>query len=1287
MPWGLNMEKALTSGLRIAIDVGGTFTDVVLLNPENQTFIYTKTPTTHEDLTEGVLRGLKDIMEAASIEDSASCHLIHGTTIGTNAIIEGKGAKIGLITTKGFEDVLEIRRVARPREASFDFWVDNPPPLVPKYLRKGVAERIDRKGVVVKPLDLSSFEEIVQVFREEGVKGIAVALLFSFLNPVHENKVRNLLAKELPDVLVSLSSEICPEFREYERTSTTVMNAYLGPIIKDYLDKLTTRVKARHPNFNILIFQSNGGALPVETAASYSANLINSGPAGGAIATAYVSRLTGCKMAIGMDMGGTTCDISVIDQGIPKTTTWGGVSEYPIKLPMIDLKTIGAGGGSIAWLDELNVLHVGPQSAGSNPGPACYGWGGELPTVTDANCVLGRINPGYFLGGRYELDFKKAVRAIKTHIADKMGSSVEKAALDIIKIVNANMAGGISKVSVEKGYDLREFALVAFGGAAPLHACEIAESLEIQRVIIPMANGNLSAVGLAISDIQHDYVKTIIKKADEIAPSELHNTFKALQEGGEAQLRAENIDPSEALIEWFSDMRYEGQSWELNIPIPVKDEFTQEDFGDIINSFHKFHQRVYSYSEPEETVEFVNLRVRVKVGGGNKTLPLRKVPDESRPAQKGQRKVTLNEDRPLDIPVYERASLATGAALPGPAIIEEEISTTYIPPDWKIKVDPNGNLIAEKENALHQRLENRGNTPVDKVTMQVVRYGLDSIAEDMGYNLMRMGRTTIVKEIMDLNCAVLDEKGQLLAQANLCPLMMFSLPTSADFMLKEIQNFEPGDIIISNDPYLGGQHLLDVQFFSPVFFEGSLVGFIANIAHHLDLGGSVPGGVAGGLTEIYQEGIRIPFVKFFKAGQEDREISNFIAHNIRIPKKTMEDMRAQAATTLWGVERVRKLIKKYGLGTFRESTRLLLNYSEQKVRKSLLSIKDGIYTGVDYLDDDGITTDPVKIQVNVNISGDSMEVNFDGTSPQTKGNVNSPWSCTLAGVYYTLVGIIDPYMPVNSGTFEPVNVVCPEGLVTHPQPPAGVTARSQTMTKIVEAMLKAMADVVPDRIVSGSHGQACTNSFTGIHPDTKRRFTYIEIQGGGAGARAQKDGPDGQDLHLGRFMNTPIEAAETEYPVTIQRYEFIPNSGGAGKFRGGLSLRRDIQFHTDVTWARYSDRQKFAPQGIFGGKEGSKGAFVMNPGTDRETRRKAKGVDEIRAGDVLSIRLPGSGGYGPPWERDIHAVAWDVKNGKVSRESALKDYLVIFNDDLSVDEEATAQLRRTRGAGGQPQNL
>ena len=527
--------------MRIGIDVGGTFTDVVLVDNEGR-FYRLKTPTTHHDLAKGVLAGLERILQESGQSMKDLRYLIHGTTIGTNAIVEEKGARAGLITTKGFEDVLEIRRVARPKEASYDFEIDNPPPLIPRYLRKGITERVNSKGKVVVPLDENSVCEVVDFLKKEGVEAIVVSLLFSFLNPSHEQRVAEICRERFPDALVSLSSEVCPEFREYERTCTTTMNAYLGPVIHRYMDNLVSRLNEKYGKVELHIMSSNGGSMPVELAKDYAANLINSGPAGGAMAAAFITKLIGKELAVGVDMGGTTFDISIIDGGMPRTTTWGGVSEYPIKLPMVDMKTIGAGGGSIAKADEFGVLHVGPQSAGSEPGPACYGTGGTLPTVTDANLVLGRLNPGYFNAGREKLHPELARQAIKEHVADKMGVSVEEAALGIIKIVNANMAKGISGSSVERGYDLREFVLAAFGGAGALHAAEMARELHIPQVIIPPMGGLFSAVGLIVADIQHDYVKTISKRQNEIQPEELLAAFQSLDEIGIQQLRDDRVD-------------------------------------------------------------------------------------------------------------------------------------------------------------------------------------------------------------------------------------------------------------------------------------------------------------------------------------------------------------------------------------------------------------------------------------------------------------------------------------------------------------------------------------------------------------------------------------------------------------------------------------------------------------------------------------------------------------------------------------------------------------------------
>lgn len=680
--------------MRIGIDVGGTFTDVILVDDRTGTFHYTKTPTTHYDLTEGVLKGLDEILDMVGASMDDIDYLIHGTTIGTNAIVEGKGARIGLITTRGFEDVLEIRRVARPKEAAFDFGADNPPPLVPRYLRKGIPERVNSKGEVLVPLDEDALNQVLVYFREQAVEAIVVSLLFSFLNPIHEQKVAEICRRELPDIPVSLSSEICPEFREYERTCTTVMNGYLGPVIRRYMDNLIGRLREKYGGVTLHIMQSNGGTMTAEVAKTYASHLINSGPAGGAIAAAFVSQLTGNQMAVGADMGGTTFDISIIDRNLPKTTTWGGVTNYPIKLPMVDLKTIGAGGGSIAWVEEGGVLNVGPQSAGSDPGPACYGWGGTLPTVSDANLILGRLNPAYFLGGKLPLYPEKAREAVKRHVADRMGNSVEEAAAGIIRIVNANMAKGISGNSVERGYDLREFALITMGGAAALHAADIARELNMARVIVPPMSGNFSAVGFVVADIQHDYVRTLARKDYDLDPAEVFQNFREMEEEGIGQLAAEKVAGGDIEISWSADLRYEGQSWELNTPIPRSDRLRPKDLRDIVSGFHALHHQVYSYSEPNEVVEFVNVRVRVKGRNPSVSLPrIEEVPFVPEDVWKHERDVYFDPGGWIPTPIFEREDLDAGSRISGPCLIEETISTALIPPGFHGIVDEYRNII------------------------------------------------------------------------------------------------------------------------------------------------------------------------------------------------------------------------------------------------------------------------------------------------------------------------------------------------------------------------------------------------------------------------------------------------------------------------------------------------------------------------------------------------------------------------------------------------------------------
>lgn len=687
--------------MRIGIDVGGTFTDIVGLEESTGRIYYAKTLTTPRDLADGVVDGIGKLFDQVSPSGDARAmkivpveSVVHGTTIGTNALIERKGARAGLITTAGFRDVLEIGRVQRPPEALYDFTVDNPPPLIPRYLRREVKERIGAAGEIVLPLDEDSARSEVCFLRDQGVKSIAVCLLFSFLNDAHEKRLAEIILEEIPDAYVTLSSLIAPEFREYERTSTAVINAYLLPIIKVYLDNLSRRLKRDYSVEDLRIMQASGGSMTLEVARERAVNTVNSGPAGGALAGAFIGSVVGESRLITVDMGGTSFDIGLVEEGKPRVSSDGNLEGYPVKIPMVNIYAIGAGGGSLARVEPGGILEVGPESAGAEPGPACYSRGGDRPTVTDANLVLGRLNPHYFLGGTMNLDAEAARSAVKNKVADVMQLSIEESAAGILRVINAKMAKGITARTTQKGLDVRDFALVAFGGAGPLHAADIARELGMNRVVVPPMAGNLSALGLLVADARHDYVRTIMRRHDDVQSHDIQFILDQLQRQGYAQLLAEGFAENCMEFIWSADLRFEGQSYDLNVPIPPGDQLDGEVLGQVVSAFQSLHEQIYAFKAIDEVTEWVNLRVTAVGRSPEVVLPERKaVASAVMPKPKQTRSAYFFSSGFQEVPIYERDDLAGGVKLQGPCLIEEIISTTVLPPDWSLEVDSKGNLM------------------------------------------------------------------------------------------------------------------------------------------------------------------------------------------------------------------------------------------------------------------------------------------------------------------------------------------------------------------------------------------------------------------------------------------------------------------------------------------------------------------------------------------------------------------------------------------------------------------
>lgn len=604
--------------------------------------------------------------------------IIHGSTIATNALLERKGAKVALVTTEGFIDVIDIGRQNRP--LLYRLWGDALPPLVERDCRFGIAERIGPRGEVIAPIDASGFAGLLQELREKNVDSVAVCFLFSFLNPAHEQAVEAYL--EDNGYFVSASYKVLPEYREYERLSTTVSNAFVTPLVANYLERLSSGI-GKGLSKNLKIMQSNAGLVSASSAAKRAVELVLSGPAGGVVAAEQLGKCTGFTKLISFDMGGTSTDVCLTD-GDAHFTTEFKLDGSPIKVPMVDIHTVGAGGGSIAWVDAGGALQVGPESAGSNPGPACYGIG-EYPTITDANLVLGRLQPDNFLGGRKQLDSVRAERAI-SELADACGLDMISVASGVIKIAVSNMQKAVRKVSVERGYDPRDFTLVAFGGAGPMHACELAEAMLIPRVIIPQNPGVFSALGMTVSDVIKNYSKSVLVKQSDLTIKSLNNLFNPLISAAKADLISEGFSESEIRLEKMLDMRYVGQSFELIVPLA---DFTE----DYSSTFHDAHKSRYGHASPEEAIEVVAVRVK---GIGARRKPSESMVGKVADSTTTDTRVQVFFDGWHDTACYGRDSLQPMRTLSGPALIHQLDATIVIPPNWVAEVDEFGNLLLQK---------------------------------------------------------------------------------------------------------------------------------------------------------------------------------------------------------------------------------------------------------------------------------------------------------------------------------------------------------------------------------------------------------------------------------------------------------------------------------------------------------------------------------------------------------------------------------------------------------------
>ena len=687
------------SEIRVGVDVGGTFTDVVTVQDDR--LDVTKIPSTPDAPEDGVMNAIETTSESADEEGVAGederlwfdavAFLAHGTTVATNAVLEGEWADTALVTTAGFRDVLEIGRQARPD--IYDFQATKPAPIVERDRRFEVRERLDERGSVLVDLDERSVDRVAGRLADLDVDSVAVCLLFAFENAAHERRVRERLQAADLDLSFSLSSDVIPEIREYERTLVTAMNAALKPVMDRYIADLGTELADTGIDADLEIMQSNGGIIDAAVARERPVRTLLSGPAAGVQGASAIAERCGFADVITMDMGGTSCDVSLVEGGDPVISTDVAVGEYPIGVPMINVHTIGAGGGSIAWLDAGGALRVGPRSAGADPGPICYGRGGTEPTITDAQLLLGRLRPSQFLSGEFDVAVEDVRRITEEGIADPLDRTVEEAAQAILDVANATMQRALRVVSVERGHDPREFALVAFGGAGPLHAPALARELEIPRVIVPRTAGVLSALGLLVSDVLYDYSASRVRRFEAVDPTVLESTFVEFESQGRDRLAAEALSAESQIFERTLDLRYAGQSSTLSVSVPDSD-LDAARLETVRERFHANHERRYGHAYPDEPIELVTIRLRAR---GRVEAPDFAVDGAGRSAESARRETreVIYDGEPHETRVYDGPRLPVGAAFDGPAVIGGAQSTTVVPPNQRIEVDEYGNLLVE----------------------------------------------------------------------------------------------------------------------------------------------------------------------------------------------------------------------------------------------------------------------------------------------------------------------------------------------------------------------------------------------------------------------------------------------------------------------------------------------------------------------------------------------------------------------------------------------------------------
>jgi len=1198
-------------GWQFWIDRGGTFTDVVARRPDGSTVTHKLLSENPRRYGDAAVQGIREFLEVGDA-DQLPVQLIDsvkmGTTVATNALLERQGETTLLVTTRGFADVLRIAYQTRPDLFALDI-------VLPEMLYVDVLEvdeRMGPRGDIVTPLDVESVRAGLAAAKQAGIDSVAIVLVHADRHPAHEVRLAE-LARELGFGQVSVSHEVSPLMKIVPRGDTTVVDAYLSPILRRYVAQVDERLRGADGSATRLMFmQSNGGLTDAHRFQGKDALL--SGPAGGVVGMVRTAQAAGFDNLIGFDMGGTSTDVSHFAGELERSyeTAVAGVR---VRAPMIDIHTVAAGGGSILFFDGSR-MRVGPDSAGADPGPRCYGNDGPL-AVTDCNVVLGKLRPEFFPqvfgpDGDEPLALQatqSAFRALASEVSASTGveQTVASVAEGFLEIAVENMANAIKKISVERGHDVTNYALVCFGGAGGQHACLVADRLAIEEVHIHPHAGVLSALGIGLADIRDvrdDGVEAVLA-AELLAGFE--ERWHRLDTACEKAVLEQGVAPDRLELVHRLALRYAGSDTALQVPAG--------ELNEIVGAFEAVHAARFGFVSPEKDLIVESLQVEAIGRADDVLFDVGGAPGETlAAAQLGVfPAVMAGEERPT--PFIDRARLPADTPVAGPAVLVEANATTVIEPGWAGRLTAAGDLVLQRVEARPERAA--VGTDVDPVQLEIFNNLFMNIAEQMGVVLENTSVSVNIKERLDFSCAVFDPDGELIANAPHLPIHLGSMSEAIKSVIRNNPAMQQGDAYVLNAPYNGGTHLPDVTVVKPVFDDatGERIFYVAARGHHADIGGMVPGSAPADSTTIDQEGLVFDNVKLVEGGRflED-ELRELLASGpwpARNPDYNVADLKAQVAACERGTTELHRVIDHYGLDVVHAYMRHVMDNAEESVRRVIDALTDSEFTCEM---DDGHR---VSVKITVDHERRSATIDFTGTSDQHPGNFNAPQAVCRSAVLYVFRCMVNDAIPLNAGCLKPLDIVIPDPSLISPHYPAAVIAGNvETSQLIVDTLFGALGPV------AGSQGTM--NNFIWGNDDHQ----YYETICGGAGATPTADGATGVHTHMTNTRLTDPEILEWRHPVHLDHFRIRHGSGGVGAHRGGDGVVRRITFGEDMTVNVLSSRRKVEPFGVDGGANGDVGInrVIRKDGSSQELPASVR--VEVAAGDSFEIETPGGGGYG-----------------------------------------------------------